>query len=160
MLAGEPFSDSPDCACPVISAYMRTWNDGLPYGERQRLKPYAARAVGTRADRDLTRRRLERCLEHSGARLRGRGRLGRRFEQLRWRTRIAMRIGIAPALRISDGAPIYAARFALAAGGNARAATVLDDLIALDGRPQPPSFAPPLGPAAIPAAAPRPPVPV
>jgi hypothetical protein len=152
MLAGEPFSDAPDCACPVVSAYMRTWNDGLPYAERQKLKAYAPRAVGTRASRELTRRRVECCLQHSGARLAGRTRVGRRLERLRWRLRIAAGIGIAPALRVRDGAAIYAARLALAQGGNPRAAEVLDDLIALGGRPEPPSFAPPVEPPSPPRA--------
>jgi hypothetical protein len=134
MLAGEPFSDDPDCACPVISAYMRTWNDGLPYAERQKLKPYAARAVGTRAGGDTTRRRIERSLELSGARFEGRGRLARAGERVRWRLRIAAGIGVASSLRLRNGAPVYAARLALAQGGNARAAEVMDELIAVGGR--------------------------
>ena len=28
-LAEEPHSDAPDCACPVLAAFMRTWNDSL-----------------------------------------------------------------------------------------------------------------------------------
>ena len=30
MLAGEPFSDHPGSACPVIGAFLRAYNDGLP----------------------------------------------------------------------------------------------------------------------------------
>jgi hypothetical protein len=142
MLAGEPFSDDPECACPVVAAYMRTWNDGLPYAERQKLKPYAAAAVGTRAQSELTRRRVDRCLELSGARLDGRGAIGRLGERVRWRLRIAAGIGLAPSLRLRNGAPVYAARLALAQGGNPRAAEVLDQLLALGGTPEPPAFAP------------------
>ena len=29
-IAGEPWSDSPQCASPVIAAFMRAWNDSLP----------------------------------------------------------------------------------------------------------------------------------
>lgn len=29
-IAGEPWSDHPECVCPVIAAFMRTWNDWLP----------------------------------------------------------------------------------------------------------------------------------
>ena len=28
-VAGEPWSDHPECTCPVIAAFMRGWNDGL-----------------------------------------------------------------------------------------------------------------------------------
>lgn len=50
-VAGEPWSDSPTCACPVIAAFMRTWNDGLPSGaDRDRLlKPLVPRLVGSRS---------------------------------------------------------------------------------------------------------------
>jgi hypothetical protein len=37
-VAGEPWSDHPVCACPVISAFMRNWNDSLPTdADRDRL---------------------------------------------------------------------------------------------------------------------------
>ncbi len=29
-VAGEPWSDAPQCACPVITAFMVSWNDSLP----------------------------------------------------------------------------------------------------------------------------------
>ena len=38
-LAGEPHSDHPICASPVISAFMREWNDSLDDEGRQKLKP-------------------------------------------------------------------------------------------------------------------------
>lgn len=48
-VAGEPWSDHPECACPVIGAFLRTWNDGLPDDERETLlKPLILRLVGTR----------------------------------------------------------------------------------------------------------------
>lgn len=48
-LAGEPFSDSPACTCPVIGAFVRAWNDGLPDGERDEiLRPLLHRLIGTR----------------------------------------------------------------------------------------------------------------
>src|SRR6185437_7430485 len=46
-VAGEPWSDHPSCACPVLSAFMRSWNDSLDDQARQRLKPYILRLVGT-----------------------------------------------------------------------------------------------------------------
>jgi len=47
-VAGEPWSDSPKCASPVISAFMRSWNDGLSDDKRQSLKAYIPRLIGTR----------------------------------------------------------------------------------------------------------------
>ena len=36
-LAGEPWSDAPKCASPVIAQFMRSWNDALPDADRTRL---------------------------------------------------------------------------------------------------------------------------
>jgi hypothetical protein len=46
-VAGEPFSDHPQCASPVLGAFLRAWNDRLDDETRQRLKPYVVRLVGT-----------------------------------------------------------------------------------------------------------------
>ena len=57
-LAGEPHSDFPACACPVISAFMRNWNDSLSDNDRDRLlKPYLPRLVGTRATPEIENKR-------------------------------------------------------------------------------------------------------
>src|SRR5262245_64601994 len=57
-VAGEPWSDSPQCACPVISAFLRTWNDGLNDADRNRLlKPLIPRLVGTRGSKAVEERR-------------------------------------------------------------------------------------------------------
>lgn len=45
--AGEPFSDHPACVSPAIGLFLRSWNDALEDGPRQRLKPYVHRVVGT-----------------------------------------------------------------------------------------------------------------
>jgi hypothetical protein len=56
-VAGEPWSDHPECACPVIGEFLRTWNDGLPDDERETLlKPLVMRLVGTR-NKSLEQRR-------------------------------------------------------------------------------------------------------
>ena len=49
-VAGEKWSDAPQCACPVISTFLRTWNDGLPTdADRDRLlQPLIPRIVNTR----------------------------------------------------------------------------------------------------------------
>ena len=57
MLAGEPFSDRPESVCPVIAAFLRTYNDGLDDHRRQDLYRFAAEAVGTRSTRAVERAR-------------------------------------------------------------------------------------------------------
>ena len=49
-VSGEAWSDHPECACPIISAFLRNWNDALPSdGERDRLlKPLIPLLVNTR----------------------------------------------------------------------------------------------------------------
>lgn len=55
--AGEPHSDRPQCACPVIAAFLMPWNDALPDDDRQQLKRYIPMVVGTRGDAALESRR-------------------------------------------------------------------------------------------------------
>ena len=58
-VAGEPWSDHPECTCPVIAAFMRGWNDGLPSDEdRTRLLlPFVPAIVGTKGSEALEERR-------------------------------------------------------------------------------------------------------
>jgi hypothetical protein len=49
-LAGERHSDQPDCVSPVVRALCVALNDGLDCAERQRLRPYLTRTIGTAAD--------------------------------------------------------------------------------------------------------------
>ena len=54
-MAGEPWSDMPQCASPVIAAFCRAWNDtDGPYGEaiRARLRDYIPRLVNSRGTRE------------------------------------------------------------------------------------------------------------
>jgi len=60
--AGEPWSNSPSCTSPVIAAYARSLNDGLPDDARQRLKAYIVRLVGT-AQPDLELGRALACAD-------------------------------------------------------------------------------------------------
>lgn len=50
-VAGEPWTDQPACACPVITQAMSTWDCWLPQSQdRDRLfKPLIPRIVGTRS---------------------------------------------------------------------------------------------------------------
>jgi uncharacterized protein YjiS (DUF1127 family) len=60
MLAGEPFSDHPACACPVIGSFLRAYNDSLDDERRQDLYAYAAKVVGSRSTGAVQRARAER----------------------------------------------------------------------------------------------------
>ena len=62
MLAGEPFSDRPQAVCPVIGAYLRSYNDVVDDDRRQDLYRYASEAIGSAGPAALRRRRAERCL--------------------------------------------------------------------------------------------------
>ncbi len=61
MLAGEPFSAYPSCVCPVIAAFMRTYNDLIDDTRRADLYPYAAEIVGTEATKRDERKRARLC---------------------------------------------------------------------------------------------------
>jgi hypothetical protein len=63
MLAGEPFSDHPRCACPVIGSFLRAYNDSVDDDRRQDLYAYASRVVGSRATAAVQRARGERLAE-------------------------------------------------------------------------------------------------
>jgi len=64
-VAGEPWSDAPICACPVIAAFMRFWNDGLPTdADRVRLlSTLIPRLVGTKSTPDVEERRSYLALD-------------------------------------------------------------------------------------------------
>lgn len=46
-VAGEPWTDHPKCASPVIAALLRSWNDSMGDDDRQMLMPLVPRLVGT-----------------------------------------------------------------------------------------------------------------
>ena len=50
-VAGEPWTDKPQCASPVLASYCRALNDRMPDDQRQRLIPFIPRLVGTRDDK-------------------------------------------------------------------------------------------------------------
>jgi len=49
-IAGEPWSDHPACVSPVLGAYGRRLNDRLNNEDRQKLKPFIPRLIGTAGD--------------------------------------------------------------------------------------------------------------
>jgi hypothetical protein len=135
MIGGEPFSDRPDCVCPVIGSFLRGWNDRAGYADRQRLHPYASRVVGTGGFRRISRIRRDRCLAWSGADL-ARGPVRRLAERLWMRAKIAWIVGLWPAIRLNEGAGTYAARVSFARGGSEEAFALLDRLLEVGPRPE------------------------
>ena len=64
-IAGEPWSDHPQCVSPVIGAFLRSWNDSLPSdADRDRLlKPLIPKIINTRADDATEERRSYLALD-------------------------------------------------------------------------------------------------
>ena len=58
--ASETWGDSPLCACPIISAFLRSWNDTLSDDDRDRLLPadkWVPRLIGSRSNAAVEERR-------------------------------------------------------------------------------------------------------
>jgi len=62
-MAHEPFSDHPSCASPVIAAFLRNWNDSLNDEDRQMLKPYIPKLIGTAGSPEAENRRAWMALD-------------------------------------------------------------------------------------------------
>ena len=62
-MAGEPFSDTPDCVSPVFTGFLRPANDNLTDAERQRLKPYWRKLMNSHGDAAEEERRSWMCLD-------------------------------------------------------------------------------------------------
>jgi hypothetical protein len=132
LVAREPFSDRPDCVCPVIAAFLRGWNDRSAYADRQRLRPYARRIVGSTSSPTVTRWRRDLCLAWVGTDMGG-GRVRRPLRMLGLRFRIAAFYGIRCALRFNEGAGEYAARVLYSRRDVESAFGLLDALLAASG---------------------------
>jgi hypothetical protein len=55
----KKWSDHPPCVCPVLGAFMRTWNDGISDDDERTvlLKPFIPRLINTRGSNALEQRR-------------------------------------------------------------------------------------------------------
>jgi hypothetical protein len=63
-VAGESWSDHPECACPVISTFLRSWNDVLSDEDRTRLlRPLVPKLVGTKRDAAIEEQRSLMCAD-------------------------------------------------------------------------------------------------
>jgi hypothetical protein len=127
LLAGERFSDRPACVDRVIGGYLRSLNDRVSHAERQRLLPYAQRAVGSRGHRKATHLRRDLCVLRAGGKP-GAGGLRRLFDRVAMRMRIWIAVGGRQALRFNDGIGEYAARVVFARHGAEEALKLLDVL--------------------------------
>lgn len=63
MLAHEPFGDHPKSVCPVVGAFLRTYNDSIDDRRRQDLYTYSSRVVGTRRGKEVRQQRTSLCRE-------------------------------------------------------------------------------------------------
>jgi hypothetical protein len=62
-VAGERWSDHPRCASKVIGAFLRNWNDALGDEERQKLKPYIVKVVGSAGTAAVEKQRAWLCAD-------------------------------------------------------------------------------------------------
>jgi hypothetical protein len=122
VLAGESFSDRPRAVCPVIAAFVRSYNDLVDRRRRQDLTRAAAAAVGTRAGLVVERERLDRCVRAAVDALSARSRL--------WAWRHG---GAPPADGPVEATTCHVARILAADGerGHARALALVDELAAI-----------------------------
>jgi hypothetical protein len=63
MLSGGAFTDHPRCACPIIGAFLRSYNDWVDDRRRQDLYAYASEVVGSRASSGVQEARAQRLME-------------------------------------------------------------------------------------------------
>jgi hypothetical protein len=64
-VAGERWSDRPECACRVIASFLRSWNDGITDAETRTrlLAPLVVRLVGSRSTKTVEQRRAYMALD-------------------------------------------------------------------------------------------------
>ena len=62
-LAGEEWSDHPACASRIVGTFLRQWNDVLPDDQRQELRQYIPRLVGSAGTPEQEARRSWMALD-------------------------------------------------------------------------------------------------
>jgi hypothetical protein len=136
IVGNERFSDRPRCVCVVIAAFLRDWNDRSGHAQRQQLRPYARRVVGSRSGRSVTRRRRDLCLIWAGANLSGNP-LSRAMRRLAIRLRILALVGLRPALRLNQGAGQLAARVVFSRYDSPTGLRLVDTLLEIGSEREP-----------------------
>ncbi|MEZ5123978.1 MAG: hypothetical protein R2736_20835 [Solirubrobacterales bacterium] len=134
MLAGEPFTDRPACADPVIGGLLRAYNDTVDHARRQDLYAVASTVVGTAAGEELERARAARCVAFAEAH--------RRRSRFRGRRRRPLAL----AAHLGKDAPGVLAVRALGRADDAAHAELLalvDELVSMGRSSRPAVTAPP-----------------
>ena len=57
--AGEPHTDRPKCASPVLTMYVQKLNDSMDDETREKLKPYIMRLIGTNNGKEQEQERAK-----------------------------------------------------------------------------------------------------
>jgi hypothetical protein len=132
MLGGEPFSDHPLSVCPVIGAFLRTYNDSVDDRRRQDLYAYASRVVGSRASYHVERTR-QAHLEQWTKEIR---------RQRHKRLRLPRWLGLLCAGAATDIQAAVAVYEVTRGGsrGHARALALIDELLAIGGGERTPNL--------------------
>jgi hypothetical protein len=128
MLAGEAFSDHPECVCPVIGSFLRAYNDSINDERRQDLYAYAAKVVDSRSTPEIEHARTQRMVRWTADRTTGgwtRFLLPARFPALTFE----------PEPDSAGGRAVRAIK-RHTARTHAQALALIDELLAI-GRPQP-----------------------
>ena len=136
LMAEEKFSDRPRCVCAVIAAFLRDWNDRSGHAQRQHLRPYAKRVIGSRSHRSVTHRRRDVCLIWSGANLSGNW-ASRAIRRTAMRLRILALVGVRPALRLNEGAGQLAARVVFSQYDSETGLMLVDELLEIGSEHEP-----------------------
>ena len=136
LMAEEKFSDRPRCVCAVIAAFLRDWNDRSGHAQRQHLRPYARRVIGSRSRRSVTHRRRDVCLIWSGANLSGNW-ASRAIRRTAMRLRILALVGVRPALRLNEGAGQLAARVVFSQYDSETGLMLVDELLEIGSEHEP-----------------------
>jgi hypothetical protein len=57
-IAGEKYSDHPECACPLITTFAIAVNDRMDDAARQRLLPFVLRIAGSKSTNKIEQQRM------------------------------------------------------------------------------------------------------
>ena len=133
-LVGNEFTDHPECVCPVIGAFVRSWNDALPDDRRTALLlPLIPATIGTRGSAELANRRatmatdwLARVHTPAWLRLAGLTEHADALAGLREITDFANTLALMPALEAAKKDAAAAWDAAWDAAGDALASTVTE----------------------------------
>lgn len=115
-VAGEPWTDHPVCASPLLTSFCIAWNDALDDKGRQRLVKFIPRLVGTAGDAKAEERRawmatdwLVRTFASAWLRLAGLDEYAAKLESLKALTSTALAKKAQPIIEAARSAAYLAA---------------------------------------------------